>query len=226
MTRSINIGAWAIALATFLLTTSSEAQTAASVAAPPPLTSVAHSVSSRANHTPSAATWRGELGLLGAGIGTGTDVPRGRSLIVGVGAHLTVVHRSGHGGRVALLTSASGLFNESRNSFIFEAGYVRRLRLAGDNVVGLGIDFGGGVSVGNVEDSGGLCLPSPCPGPTSVADGTHLGLNAGATLLVRAWFFSAGLDMRGRGLMALKPGNGDSPTQVDGLALLYLGFAL
>jgi hypothetical protein len=178
--------------------------------------------SALAQEAPRSPEWRVDVGLPSMGVGTATDLPS-TSTMLQLGSHVTVAHRSGHGARIGVGTSFNGLLSESRSAAIVDAGYVHRFRLTGDDRLGLGLDVGGGLSVGHIADSGGLCF-GECTPRTAVSDGAHLGLNAGASLDVRAWVFTAGLDVRGRTMLALEPQSGSSIAQVDLVASLYLGF--
>jgi hypothetical protein len=189
----------------------------------------------RAQDGSSSATpeWRVDMGVPSVGVGVVTDVnpdDEGRNL--GIGAHVTVAHRSGHGVRVGLAFSLGGLGGtERRNSSFVDAGYVHRFRLVGDDRLGLGLDVGGGLSVGSVIDRGYDCSAlngvfcMSIPDPRRVADGAHLGINAGASFDLRLFGFTMGLDVRGRAAAALERNDmRSSALQAEMLASIYLGF--
>lgn len=153
-----------------------------------------------------------------------------------VGGHVTVAHRSGHGVRVgagaALDTGGSFLGSHPAHgdAWMLDVDYVYRLRLVGNDRMGLGLDLSGGVSGGEVrfhQATSGFCW-SNCGAPPAVeehvADGAHLGANVGASLDLRLTGFSFGIDLRYRPTFALEAQAGDELAQHLFTATAYLGF--
>ena len=177
---------------------------------------------------------RVDVGLPSAGVGGATDVPGADAGIGGAGAHVTVMHRSGHGARIgAGFTFSDTIINFgtlARSSYFVDTGYVHRIRLDGDDRHGLGLDLGGGLTIGGASDRGDSCWftcnSSTRPDPERVADGTYLGVNAGASLDLRLSVFTMGIEMRGRVMSPLERDaeRQTAPVQAELLTSVYLGF--
>lgn len=190
---------------------------------------------------PSAATaqtdpaFRLDLGVPNIGIGVATFDPE---LLIAAGAHVALAHLSGHGARVdfVYLSPDTGmLFGPHRahgESWMVDGAYFYRVRVAGNDRLGLGLDLSAGLTVAEVhfrQATNGLCFGS-CGTPDvvveRVADGAHLGPNVGAALDFRAYGFVLGIDVRYRALLGLEATAGDRIDQhaFSATASLGIGF--
>lgn len=167
------------------------------------------------------------------GIGAATFDPE---LLRAVGAHVTLAHHSGHGARIDLtyLFPDSGPFlgphRAHGEAVLVDSAYLHRLRLAGNDRLGLGLDLTAGITAGEVsfyQPTGGLCFsncPRPDPVEERVADGAQIGPNFGAALDFRAYGFVLGIDVRYRALLGLEAQPGDRVDQHAFSASASLGF--
>lgn len=194
--------------------------------------SLAAAQSSSAVPTATSPAFRLDVGFPDLGVGASTFDP---GVLGSFGGHVALAHRSGHGGRIgfAFLTPSSGqLFGPHRahgEGWVIDASYLYRVRLAGDDRLGLGLDLSSGLSTGMIDErpgTNGLCFggcPTPEPEAQNVPDGANFGWNAGASLDLRVYGFTLGLDVRYRGLFALEPGVGRIDQHAVS-AIGYLGF--
>jgi len=177
---------------------------------------------------------RVDFGGPSIGVGVSTLDP---NLSVALGGHVTAVHRSGHGARVdfaQIIPTSGGFLGASPASgggWVLDLAYAYRLRVAGDDHLGLGLDVTGGVSAADLQfyqPTSGLCVFEGCspPAPVAehVADGAQLGGNAGLSLDFRAYGFLFGIDARYRALLGLQAQPGDRLDQHIFTASAYFGF--
>ena len=172
------------------------------------------------------------------GIGAST-LDGNTAMSFGVG--LRLAHRSGHGAFVSAsiydgdpALNILGPSPAHAGAWLFDAGYLHRLRLAGDDRTGLGLDLEGGLSGGRAsfyQPTSGCWFSSSCSSPPQVeehvADGSYIGPSVGGSLDVRAWGFTIGLDVRYRLLFALDRSEAtDRLDQHVFTAGLHLGFGI
>jgi hypothetical protein len=182
----------------------------------------------------SAPLVRVDFGGPSVGIGAGTLDP---GVSVAFGGHVTAVHRSGHGARVDFTQVAPtsgellGPSPASGGGWMLDVAYAYRIRVAGDDRLGLGLDVAGGISAADLhfyQPTSGLCIFGPCSQPApvaeNVADGAQLGANAGLSLDFRAYGFLFGIDARYRALLGLEARSGDRLDQHLFTASAYFGF--
>lgn len=172
-------------------------------------------------------------------IGVGGGSLRGDpALTASAGARIAA--RTGDGGYLGVTlydgspgTTFLGPSPAQASAFVFDAGYLRRFRLVGDDRLGLVPDVQGGFSIGSLElrqARNGLCFSSGTPlpqVPESVADGLRAGANVGASFDVRLRGFTIGIDARHRIVNALEQGMpGDRRGQHVPSAGVHLGLGI
>jgi len=157
-------------------------------------------------------------------VGVVGTTAQGSAAQAGVG--IRVGHQSGHGVRFDLLAwDDLRLFASGAYATSFDLSYFYRLRLAGDDRLGMGIDLGGGLSVQDIHFSRASSWGEPAPEITeTIADGAHLGGVLIAALDGRAYGFTFGIDVRAHSVFALQGAPGDSSMQADLSLNTSLGF--
>lgn len=154
-----------------------------------------------------------------------------------IGGEVAFAHKSGHGARLGVafydgspFDTALGPAPAQARGVLVDTDYIYRVRLDGNDRFGIGLDLGGGVTVGHLafyQAHGGLCFSScstPPPTEPRVADGAHLGANVMASLDFRISVFVAGIAVRYSALLALER-NGSGPLGAHyGSAGAHIGF--
>ena len=145
---------------------------------------------------------------------------------VQVGAGVRVGHESGHGVRFDVLAWVDLGFVNGGHGSSWDLSYFYRLRLSGNDRLGLGVDFGGGLSVQNLYwASAGWGSSAPTtPARETIADGTHVGGVLIAALDGRVYGFTFGVDVRAHSVFALQGQAGDAAVQADVSLNTSLGF--
>ncbi len=169
------------------------------------------------------------------GLGATSADPHGTELFWGAG--VSVVEPGGNGARVTVTrfttSLGSGLLGPTParvEGDIVEVGYVRRVRLVGDDRLGLGLDLTGGLTVAHMsfeQATSGLCWGGCSPTPNvdeHFADGWQAGTHVGGSLDGRLLGFTLGLQIRARAYVGLRPEAGDDVVQGDVTASAYFGF--
>ncbi|MFO0682340.1 MAG: hypothetical protein U0234_09830 [Sandaracinus sp.] len=169
------------------------------------------------------------------GLGAASADPHGTMLFWGAG--LSVVEPGGNGVRVTVTrfttSLGDGLLGPTSarvEGDVVDVGYVRRIRLAGDDRLGLGLDLTGGLTVAHMsfeQPTSGWCWSSCGPTPNvdeHFADGWQAGTHVGGSLDGRIYGFTLGLQVRAHAYVGLRPQAGDDLVQGDVTASAYFGF--
>ena len=148
-----------------------------------------------------------------------------------VGLSLRLAHESGHGARfdlsggqtdgVQLLSNSAFVSTES-----YDFSYFYRVRLAGNDRLGLGVDFGVGLSVQALRfhQPSSFWGSDPAPVSENLADGLHLGGVAVAALDGRIYGFIFGADVRAHAVAATQGQSNDARAQYDVSLNATIGF--
>jgi hypothetical protein len=153
-------------------------------------------------------------------LGTGSmDAFAGR-----YGAEVAFADKSGHGARLGVALYDGSPFDPpfgpapaQVGGELVDAAYVYRVRLEGNDRFGIGLDLGGGVSVGHLRFYQGRprclfisCDPAPPRTEPTITQGAHFGGNVMASLDFRVSVFVVGIAVRYSALLALER-NGSGP---------------
>lgn len=148
-----------------------------------------------------------------------------------VGLSLRLAHESGHGARFDLAGGQTdGVQLLSNSAFVSTAtsdfSYFYRVRLAGNDRVGLGVDFGVGLSVQELHfhQPSSFFGSDPAPVSENLADGLHVGGVASAALDGRLYGFIFGADVRAHAALATQGQANDAAVQYDVSLNLNIGF--
>lgn len=142
-----------------------------------------------------------------------------------------VAHQSGHGVRFDLSagqTRAIQFLSSSAyvSSTSYDLSYLYRVRLVGDDRLGIGMDFGAGLAVQTLffNQPTSWFGSSPPHVNESIADGVHMGGVAIAAIDGRVYGFTFGADVRAHAVFATQGQSGDSVAQYDVSLNTSLGF--
>lgn len=148
-----------------------------------------------------------------------------------VGLSLRLAHESGHGARFDLAgghTRGVQLF--SNDAFVsaatYDLSYFYRVRLAGNDRVGLGLDLGVGLSFQELHfhQPSSFWGSDPAPVSENLADGLHVGGVAIAALDGRIYGFLFGADVRAHAVAATQGRGNDAAAQYDVSLNFNVGF--